>query len=56
MRYDIAINKLIRDAYFGKSIEVLGAELRFVTSALILFKIMIDFSLIYKKRSLYMSL
>ena len=26
MRYDIAINKLIRDAYFGKSIEVLGGE------------------------------
>ena len=26
MRYDIAINKLIRDACFGKSIEVLGGE------------------------------
>ena len=26
MRYDIAINKLIRDACFGKTIEVLGGE------------------------------
>ena len=26
MRYDIAINKLIRDACFNKSIEVLGGD------------------------------
>ena len=50
MRYDIAINKLIRDAYFGKSIEVLGGEqFRYFcfneTAAEV-----IENSLIYKKK------